>query len=122
MDSNENILGTVDKYLANATDLTLEEIYKIVKKRGGLVIPAHADRPSFSLLSQLGVIPSTPNFIAVEYQGNSPLTKILMESSYKNKLIQNSDAHYPEEMAQRYQDIPNDIRDFKDYRLFLEQL
>ena len=42
VDENDEIVGEVEKYL--------------IHKAGGLVIPAHVDRPAFSMMSQLGAI------------------------------------------------------------------
>jgi len=43
-------------FLAGAVDLGLDEWWRGPFARG-VVIPAHVDRPSFSLLSNLGLIP-----------------------------------------------------------------
>ncbi|MBN2510514.1 MAG: PHP domain-containing protein, partial [Spirochaetales bacterium] len=62
------ILGEVDKFLAAGADIGIEEVVDFVHKAGGLVIPAHIDRPVFSVISQLGFLPDLP-FDAVEIAG-----------------------------------------------------
>lgn len=59
-------LWTEERLLATSADLTLEEIVLQVAALGGVAIPAHVDRPSFSLLSNLGLIPETLSVQALE--------------------------------------------------------
>ncbi|MFA6855793.1 MAG: PHP domain-containing protein [Treponema sp.] len=56
VDENDEIVGLVEKYLIMSAPYTLDECAEQVHKAGGLVIPAHVDRPSFSMMSQLGAI------------------------------------------------------------------
>ena len=55
VDENEDIAGEVDKYLITSAELGLEELCARVIALGGIVIPAHVDRPAFSMTSQLGL-------------------------------------------------------------------
>ena len=57
VDQDDNILGEVDKYLVTATDIGLDELFGLVADLNGLFIPAHIDRPVFSIPSQLGFLP-----------------------------------------------------------------
>ncbi|MDI6601985.1 MAG: PHP domain-containing protein [Thermoanaerobacteraceae bacterium] len=77
LDSNDNIIGTYDKLLLNSVDLSVNEIYKIIINNGGAVVPAHIDRPHFSLISNLGIVPEGMHFKSVE------LTEHDSESFYK---------------------------------------
>lgn len=56
VDDNDEIVGEVEKYLITSAPYTLDECAAKVHKLGGLVIPAHVDRPAFSMMSQLGTI------------------------------------------------------------------
>ncbi|MFQ3620264.1 MAG: PHP domain-containing protein, partial [Spirochaetales bacterium] len=53
----EEILGEVGTYLGVGSSFSLEELGSLIANLEGLFIPAHIDRPSNSLLSQLGRIP-----------------------------------------------------------------
>ena len=66
VDENENILGEVDKYLGAGVLLSIDAIGDEVHSRGGLFIPAHVDRPLYSMVSQLGFIPDG-NYDALEF-------------------------------------------------------
>jgi PHP family Zn ribbon phosphoesterase len=57
VDAEGNILEFEERLLINSIDLSLNEIRSEVLERGGLFIPAHYDKESFSLVSQLGFVP-----------------------------------------------------------------
>lgn len=57
VDENEDIAGEIDKYLITSADISIDELAARVHALNGIVIPAHVDRPAFSLSSQLGFIP-----------------------------------------------------------------
>jgi len=56
VDEHDEIVGEVEKYLITSAPVSLDECAAMVHKNGGLVIPAHVDRPAFSMMSQLGTI------------------------------------------------------------------
>lgn len=95
VDEDENILGEVEKYLPQAIDLSVDELSSRVREAGGLFIPAHIDKPVFSIISQLGFLPSLP-YAALES------TKIPCPvATGKNPIIVSSDAHYLEDIGKR---------------------
>jgi hypothetical protein len=95
VDASEMILGEVEKALISATDLSVERVVEEVRARGGIVIPCHVDRPSFSLVMQLGFLPQLP-FAAVE------CTALPCEvDTGAFPLLTSSDAHEPEQIGSR---------------------
>ena len=95
VDEEDNILGEVEKYLVTGADLDIYGLADKVHGMGGLVIPAHVDRPAFSLTSQLGFVPNGP-WDALEV--------VRIPSSVDTKgfpLTVSSDAHFPEHIARR---------------------
>jgi len=114
VDENENILGEVDKFLIGSADISLEDLAKRVIDIGGILIPAHVDRPSFSLSSQLGFIPdgswSALEVVRMPETGQSITGsdgRFLDTRGYP--LVTSSDAHYIEHIARRAFDL--DIAD-----------
>ena len=97
VDQKENILGEVEKWLLGGADIGLEELLEEVHSRGGLFIPAHIDRPAYSIPSQLGFLPS------LAYDALESVTVPTSVPLYPGapRVIQNSDAHYPEDVAKR---------------------
>jgi hypothetical protein len=57
---------TEERLLATSTSLSVEQVAMGVHALGGLCVPAHIDRPSFSILSNLGFIPQNLPIDAVE--------------------------------------------------------
>lgn len=101
VDEEENILGEVDKYLVTSADFSLEELAARVKELGGLVIPAHVDRPSFSLTSQLGLVTDGPwDALEVVKMPGSPGSNSTIDTR-GYPLITSSDAHFPEHIGRR---------------------
>ena len=91
MDSEDKVIGGIEKLLINATDLPIEEIKSMVEVRGGVCIAAHIDRSSNSILSNLGFIPEDMNFKTLEVSKRAPAE---MSADPKYKYIHDSDAHY----------------------------
>lgn len=95
--------GSEDRLLAVSADLGLEEVVRLVEAGQGIVIPAHVDRPSFSLLANLGWIPEglavpalevTPRFVPEEGFRKWP-------QLVSRTLIVGGDAHRLREMQRR---------------------
>jgi hypothetical protein len=57
VDEEGNILEFEERLLINSIDYSLNEIRSQILQRGGLFIPAHFDKESLSLISQLGFVP-----------------------------------------------------------------
>lgn len=102
VNEEDEIEGKVDVYLGSALNLGLDDIGPLVEQVGGLVIPAHVDRPTFSMTSQLGFVSPGP-WAALECIRLPPAVDTL---GYP--LITSSDAHYPEHVGRRPFSLPLD--------------
>jgi hypothetical protein len=100
VDEDDNIEGEVAYFLPGALDLSLEGLASRVSLSGGLVIPAHVDRPAFSMTSQLGVVVAGP-WAAVECTRIPPLLNGAPLDTLGYPLTTSSDAHYSEHVARR---------------------
>ena len=105
VDEEDNILGEVEFYLINPLELTTETIGPKVAEYGGIVIPAHVERPAFSMTSQLGVIVKGP-WAALECTRLPPnpgpaYADLKPLDTLGYPLITSSDAHYLEHVARR---------------------
>ncbi|MDZ8117234.1 PHP domain-containing protein [Pontiella agarivorans] len=65
IDEDEDILGFAEKFLISASGFAVSSLVEEVHALGGLVIPAHIDRPVYGIIAQLGFLPDEP-FDAVE--------------------------------------------------------
>jgi hypothetical protein len=100
VDAEDNIEGEVEYYLVNPLDLSIESVGAKVAEYGGIVIPAHVDRPAFSMTSQLGVI-VRGSWAAIECTRIPPSVNGLPLDTLGYPLTTSSDAHYPEHIARR---------------------
>lgn len=118
VDENEEILGEVDKYLVTSADVSLEELSEKTRSLKGLLIPAHVDRPAFSMLSQFGcIIPG--DWDALELV-RLPKADNLDTLGYP--LITSSDAHYTEHIGRRafLLDTGDEVLDMKNGYIDIE--
>jgi len=100
VDEDDNIDGEVDYYLVNPLDLSIDNIGAKVSEYGGIVIPAHVDRPAFSMTSQLGVIIDGP-WTALECVRIPPALHDMPLNTLGFPLTTSSDAHYSEHVGRR---------------------
>jgi hypothetical protein len=100
VDAEDNIEGEVEYYLVNPIDLSIERIGPKAAEYGGIVIPAHVDRPAFSMTSQLGVVVPGP-WAAVECTRLPPALNGVPLDTLGYPLTTSSDAHYREHVARR---------------------
>ncbi|MGN1092582.1 MAG: PHP domain-containing protein [Monoglobaceae bacterium] len=92
MNENDEIIGEEPNLLVTATGLDIYSVVNNVKDLGGVVYPAHIDRSSYSVLSNLGFIPPDLNFTTVEITAKN---REKMEPEYSDyDIVTSSDAHY----------------------------
>jgi hypothetical protein len=100
VDEDDSIEGEVGYFLPSALEISLDELGPRVAEYGGIVIPAHVDRPAFSMTSQLGVVVAGP-WAAVECTRIPPVVNGAALDTLGFPLTTSSDAHYPEHVARR---------------------
>ncbi|NOQ20213.1 MAG: histidinol-phosphatase [Desulfobacterales bacterium] len=95
-DEHDQVLGENPRLLIGATQLSLLDIVEKAHHLGGICISAHVDRPSYSLIGQLGFIPEDLHLDAVEVSYRVPLEKALTEVVGINDYpcVTSSDAHF----------------------------
>jgi len=96
----DQISGKEPKLLINATEISFEVLNPLVVSFKGIMIPAHIDKQSNSLISNLGFIPPDSQFQCAELKKMSKLHELTRTNPYLNqcKIISNSDAHYLEDI------------------------
>lgn len=94
----EEIEDIVANYLGIASSYTISEIVELAHANGGIVIPAHIDKPVFSIISQLGFMPDDP-FDAVEISYGCLQRGEQSRISFRNPIISGSDAHYLDDIG-----------------------
>ncbi|MBN2743791.1 MAG: PHP domain-containing protein [Marinilabiliaceae bacterium] len=97
VDANEIILGEESRWLIMALDAGIVEVAEAVKALNGIFIAAHADRPSYSIISQLGFVDPALPFDAIELSPHCNRDAFLQAHPHllKYPLVSFSDAHCP---------------------------
>ena len=89
------------RLLIGATSLSLDKVVSAIHRLKGLVVAAHIDRESFSIVSQLGFIPGDLNLDAIEISKHISMHEAKERFAQYNRapFITSSDAHFPEEIG-----------------------
>lgn len=98
MNYEDEVAGEEPFLLINATSIAFGEVYDVVKRHNGVMIPAHIDKNSNSVLSNLGFIPEDSRFSCVEVAHMNNWHTVKNSNPYLEKcnVITDSDAHYLE--------------------------
>ena len=96
MNENDEETGRADKLLISATDISFDEVYDLVTKYHGIMCPAHLDKSSTSLLSNLGFVPPDSRFTCAEVHDLKKLHALQKANPYLHScsIVSSSDAHY----------------------------
>jgi hypothetical protein len=111
VDADEIVLDEPPRYFGAALDMGFDELAAQASKRGALVIPAHVDRLSYSVGSQLGFLPDGP-FDAVE--AVRPPVEPFLDGGHT--VITDSDAHFPQHIGRRSFGLEMPDKSLADYR------
>jgi PHP family Zn ribbon phosphoesterase len=105
-DDEDGVTGFCDRLLISATSIPAAAIVETARRAKGesLVIAAHVDRESFSLIGQLGFIPPHLALDAVEISRHMRVADAVerFPDCRRYPIITNSDAHRPDDIGQRY--------------------
>ena len=96
LDKNDCVKGEEERMLIAPTTISFDRLYQLVHEHGGAFIPAHLDRDSFSVLSNLGFLPPdlTIGTLEVSSRGfEKGFDKLNPELFENHKIVVSSDAH-----------------------------
>ena len=97
----DEVMGYEEKLLSRGINLTVDQVVDKIHRLGGVAVASHIDRESYSVISQLGFIPDTLRFDALE------LTRHIRTEEARKRFagsrtwtfIRNSDAHYLDDIG-----------------------
>lgn len=97
-DLEDHICGTFPNLLINATEISFDGLWELVRKFDGVMFPAHVDKTANSLIANLGFIPPDSRFVTAEVKDLKKLHGLKKDNPYLEqcRIISNSDAHYLE--------------------------
>lgn len=120
LDAQGRARGEEERMLASASTLALGPAVGLIKRYGGVAVAAHVDRPSFSVLSQLGVFPSDAGLDAVEisaFSRGSP--RVAWFEAWGLPVIASSDSHSPDEIGCAWSTLTAEAATFEELVLAL---
>ena len=122
VDENEMIKEEISELLIASILATINQVEKMVHELNGIFIPAHIDRHGNGILAQLGFIPEDLIVDAVELSKNQRITPFLEQHpELKNyTFIQNSDAHYPENIGDACSSLKLEAPTMDEFKLALQ--
>ncbi|NMA65042.1 MAG: PHP domain-containing protein [Clostridiaceae bacterium] len=96
VDSDDNFVAEKEELLISSLNVELVKIVEKVNSIGGIIFASHVDKPTYSIISQLGFIPPDLDLTAIELSPNIKdieKAKQLFPSISKFPILTNSDAH-----------------------------
>jgi len=96
-------VGYNERLLLTSTSFSVEEVARRIHELNGLCIPAHVDRPAYSIIANLGFIPPGLGLVGVEISHLLSLKEAWARFPQLEQysLIAGSDAHRLKDMAAR---------------------
>ena len=79
MDADDQVTGNVERLLIGATDISFDQVFGLVEAYRGIAYPAHIDKSTTSLLSNLGFVPPDSSFTCAEISTFDHLHQIQKE-------------------------------------------
>lgn len=103
VDASGEFVRYNERLLLTSVSLSVEEVAAAVEARAGLCVASHIDRPAYSLLANLGFVPSGARLAALELsrQANLEQLRATNPSLEGYALIVSGDAHQLDQMADR---------------------
>ncbi len=116
MNENDCESGTVDKLLINATKIGYDYLPEIINRYNGIMIPAHINKNSDSILSVFGTIPPSSSFSYAEINKCDDTQDLIKSHPYleKCRIISDSDAHYLTDIHEKVHSISAPSKDIND--------
>ena len=117
VDENEEIVGEEPYHLLNAIDVDIDGIYDEVHRIGGLFVPAHINKGTTSLMSQLGFVPPDLRADGLEINFRTTKEEMLKKFAYLKRFnfITDSDAHFIDNVGDVYNVIYMEHRSFDEF-------
>lgn len=101
-DENDEVVGHEENMLVTATTLSTKKVADLARSFGGVAIPAHIDKSSYSVISNLGFIDDEWGFTTVEIKDLSKAEQLQETKGIgKYRIIHSSDAHYLWDISER---------------------
>lgn len=98
MNEKDEEINKLDKLLLNATNYSVSDVYRMAGDFGGIMVPAHINKMSNSILANLGFMPFDLDIKTIEVYNKASFPSGFDKNKYL--CITNSDAHYLEDISE----------------------
>jgi len=118
----DEVEGFYHKSLFSSVGLSLDETIQLIHQNKGVAIAAHIDRPTFSIISQLGFIPENCKLDALEISPNRSIEqakKEYPEYANKYKFVKGSDSHSLNIIGTAYTEYYSENNSFNNFVNYL---
>lgn len=122
VNEKDEIIREIDYLLHAALTKSIDEVAEFIHRIGGVFIPAHVDRPKYSITSQLGFVPPSLQYDALEISRNTTIEQFKQANPIKpNTLfIRDSDSHFINQLGQLNTEYQMESLTFESFRKALE--
>lgn len=93
MDENDGIIAEEEQLLSFGADIGIYEVRQLLADFGGLAVPAHIDRASYSLIGVMGLVDTEMGFSVYETTIDCDRAALMEKYRFSGGFISNSDAH-----------------------------
>ncbi len=93
MDENDEILEEEPQLLSFGADIGIYETRALLEDFGGLAVPAHIDRASYSLIGVMGLVDRDMGFQVYETTIDCDRAALMEKYRFSGGFLSNSDAH-----------------------------
>lgn len=116
MNELDQVIEVEERLLISATSISFDEVFDLVKSYHGIAYPAHIDKSTTSLLSNLGFVPPDSSFTCAEITTYEHLHQIQKEHPYflHCNIISSSDAHYLQDIHEPHYQLYAKSRNIPD--------
>lgn len=113
-DFQDHPIKKMPNLLINATTIGLDDLPNLLNQYEGVMIPAHLDKSSTSIISNLGFIPPESTFTCAELRHLSNFEQLQKTNPYLNSchIISSSDAHQLHEIHE-----PDNLIEVDEYSI-----
>ena len=113
MDKDDNVTGIEEKLLISAVGMSINRLFDVVRNVGGVFIPAHVDKHSNSVLTNLGFIPDDLDIKFVEISKRVTDVSLYLEQRpdlKKYRILRSSDSHFLDSLVTEPDTLDFDIK------------
>ena len=107
MNEKDEVTGEYENLLITASNITVSTVKSRVSEFGGVCYPAHIDRDSYSVISNLGAITREMDFDAAEISDSGDFNALCKKFPVLDeiKILRSSDAHNLQTLCREAQTI-----------------